>query len=135
MSTIPEEDPMKYMFTIYTDESRFRTLGPKEGAEMTASYSAFTESARAAGVLLAGDGLQPTATATTIRVRDGERLLTDGPFAETKEQLAGYYVLELGSIDDALEWGARIPGAAHGAVEVRPVMVYNAAERLALAAE
>jgi hypothetical protein len=68
-------------------------------------------------------------------VRDGERLLTDGPFAETTEQLGGYYVLELDSIDEALEWGARIPGAAHGAVEVRPVMIYDADQAPALAAE
>jgi hypothetical protein len=135
MSTPQEEAPVKYLFTIYTDESKFGTLGPEEGAQMTADYNAFTESAREAGVLLGGDGLQPTATATTIRVRDGERLLTDGPFAETREQLAGYYLLELDSIDEALAWGARIPGAAHGSVEVRPVMVYDAASAPALAAE
>ena len=76
-----------------------------------------------------GDGLQPTATATVVRVRDGERLLTDGPYAETKEQLGGYYVLECKDLDDALKWAAQIPEAAFGSIEVRPVMDYEGMER------
>ena len=75
-----------------------------------------------------GDGLQGSATATTVRVRDGERLLTDGPFAETKEQLGGFYALECKDLDEALAWAARIPEAQFGAVEVRPVIDYTALE-------
>jgi hypothetical protein len=116
---------MKYLLTIYSDESAWRNLSPEDSAQMMADYNAFTEEAREAGILLGGDGLQPTATATTVRVRDGERLLTDGPFAETKEQLGGFYLLDLDSIDDAIEWAAKVPGAHYGSIEVRPVMVYD----------
>jgi hypothetical protein len=77
-------------------------------------------------VFVGGEGLQPVATATTVRVRDGERMLTDGPYAETKEQLGGYYLLECKDLDDALNWAARIPEAKSGAIEVRPVMDYDA---------
>jgi hypothetical protein len=77
-------------------------------------------------VLLGGEGLQPTSTATTVRVRDGEALTTDGPFAETREQLGGYYLLDCKDLDDAISWAAKIPGAADGSVEVRPVMDYEA---------
>ena len=90
-----------------------------------AAYQRFTDAATEAGVMSAGDGLQPSSTATTVRVRDGETLLTDGPFAETKEQLNGFYILDVASLDDALAWAARIPDAAGGAVEVRPVMIYD----------
>ncbi len=74
------------------------------------------------GVLVAGDGLYPTQTATTVRVRDGERDVTDGPFAETKEQLGGFYVLDCKDLDEAIEWAAKIPGAQTGAIEVRPAI-------------
>jgi hypothetical protein len=77
-------------------------------------------------VLRGGEGLQPTYTATSVRVRDGERLLTDGPFAETTEQLGGYYIVEVADADGAIEWAAKIPGAQTGTVEVRPVMDYDA---------
>ena len=78
-------------------------------------------------MLVAGDGLYPTATATTVRVRDGERTVTDGPFAETKEQLGGFYVLDVKDLDEAIEWAAKIPGAQFGSIEIRPVMVYDEA--------
>jgi hypothetical protein len=78
-------------------------------------------------VMVGGEGLQPSATATTVRVRDGERMLTDGPFAETREQLGGYYLLDCPDLDAAIGWAAKIPGASSGAVEVRPVMDYEAA--------
>ena len=77
---------------------------------------------RQKGVFVAGDALQPTSTATTVRDRNGDRLVTDGPFAETKEQLGGYYLIEVDSLDDALDWAARIPSAKVGSIEVRPVM-------------
>ena len=77
-------------------------------------------------MILGGEGLELTSAATTVRVRDGERVLSDGPFAETKEQLGGYYLLECDSLDEAIDWAAKIPGAATGSVEVRPVMNYDA---------
>jgi hypothetical protein len=115
---------MKYALLIYTDESTWGDYKPGESADMMAAYRRFGE--EAGERILAGDGLQPTATATTVRVRDGERLLTDGPFAETREQLGGFYVIEAGSLDEALEWAAKIPGAQSGSVEVRPVIDYEA---------
>jgi hypothetical protein len=116
---------MKYMLAIHADESRWETASPEEIGGWMAAYGRFSEAAAEAGVLNGGDGLQPSSTATTVRVRDGETLLTDGPFAETKEQLNGFYLLDVDSLDDALAWAARIPDAAGGAVEVRPVMVYE----------
>src|SRR5689334_3883687 len=117
---------MRYLLTIYADESRYATMTPEDSARLMADYGAFGEEAQAAGVLLGGEGLQPTATATTVRVRDGETLFTDGPFAETREQLGGYYLLECADLDEAARWAAKIPGARTGSVEVRPVMDYEA---------
>jgi hypothetical protein len=92
------------------------------GKKMGEEYGAFTQSIIQSGHFKAGDGLQPTSTATTVRVRDGKTLTTDGPFAETREQLAGYYLVEAKDLDTALEIAARIPGAKTGSVEVRPIM-------------
>jgi hypothetical protein len=117
---------MRYLLTIYADESRYATMTPADSGALMAAYGEFGQAAREAGVLLGGEGLQPTATATTVRVRDGEPLFTDGPFAETREQLGGYYLLECADLDEAARWAARIPDAAVGAVEVRPVMDYEA---------
>jgi hypothetical protein len=117
---------MRYLLSIYGDESGWNDVTPEQGAEIMAAYEAFGREAREAGSFLSGEGLQPTATATTVRVRDGERLLTDGPFAETREQLGGYYLLECANLDEAIGWAAKIPGAAQGSVEVRPVMDYEA---------
>jgi hypothetical protein len=115
---------MKYLCTIYDDETGWTNATPEQIAEVMAAYNAFGE--EAAGVILGGEGLEPTSAATTVRVRDGERVLSDGPFAETKEQLGGFYLLECGSLDEAIDWAAKIPGAATGSVEVRPVMNYDA---------
>jgi hypothetical protein len=117
---------MKYLLTIYADESRYATMTPADSASLMEAYGKFGTEAQSAGVLLGGEGLQPTATATTVRVRDGETLLTDGPFAETREQLGGYYLLDCEDLDEANRWAAKIPDAAGGAVEVRPVMDYEA---------
>jgi hypothetical protein len=117
---------MKYLCTIYGDESGWGDATPDQMSAVMAAYNAFSEEARAAGVILGGEGLEPTSSATTVRVRDGERVLSDGPFAETKEQLGGFYLLECDSLDEAIEWAAKIPGAATGSVEVRPVMNYDA---------
>jgi len=115
---------MKYLLTIYADESTWVDASPEDGAKLMAAYEAFGREAGAA--VLGGEALQPTATATTVRVRDGERLLTDGPFAETREQLGGYYGIDVADLDAALGWAAKIPDAANGCVEVRPIMEFDA---------
>ena len=112
---------MRYLLTIYTDESSWATMTPEDGAAMTAAYGAFGREARDAGVLLGGEGLQPTATATTVRVRDGETLFTDGPFAETREHLGGYMIIDVANLDEALAFAAKGPLAAAGSIEVRPM--------------
>ena len=117
---------MRYLLTIYADESRYATMTPEDSARLMADYGAFGQEAQEAGVLLGGEGLQPTATATTVRVRDGEAMFTDGPFAETREQLGGYYLLECADLDEAARWAAKIPDARSGSVEVRPIMDYEA---------
>jgi hypothetical protein len=116
---------VKYMAIIFNDETQYADATAEEIGALFAAHGEFSEAAGQAGVLLGGDGLQPVATATTVRVRDDERLLTDGPYAETKEQLGGFYMLECKDLDEALAWAARIPEAKTGAVEVRPVMVYD----------
>jgi hypothetical protein len=117
---------MHYLLTIYTDESVLADMTPEEGAAETARWGAYTTEAATAGKLLGGNGLQPTSTATTVRLVDDERVLTDGPFAETKEQLGGYYLLDCTDLDEALEWAAKIPSLTRGgSVEVRPVMTYD----------
>jgi hypothetical protein len=98
-------------------------LQPDERAEVLERYTAFAREAREAGVLVAGDEMAPTADATTGRVREARVLVTDGPYAEAKEALGGYFLLECDSLHEAVEWAARIPAASHGAVEVRPVHV------------
>jgi hypothetical protein len=85
----------------------------------------YTQALQDAGVMVAGDALQPIDTATTVRVRDGETLITDGPFADTKEALGGYYIIDVADLDAALKWAARIPNVTRGSVEVRPVMVFS----------
>ncbi len=116
---------MQYMCLIYTDEQGWQNLSEEEQNQIGGDYFSFTESIQKSGHFLAGDALQPTSTATTVRVRNGETLVTDGPFAETKEQLGGYYAIEAKDADEALAIAARIPGARHGSIEVRPVMVFD----------
>jgi hypothetical protein len=114
---------VQFLTLIYTDEETWADFKEAEREQAYELYRGFAESASAAGVLVAGEELGPTRDATTVRVRDNETLVTDGPYAEVKEALGGYFLLECESMDDALDWAARIPGAAHGAVEVRPVYV------------
>ena len=116
---------MRYLLTIYGDESGWNEVTPEQSQQIMAAYGAFSEAAKEAGVMLGGEGLQPTSTATTVRVRDGEALTTDGPFAETREQLGGFYIVEAGSLDEAIAIAAEIPGAETGCVEVRPVMQFD----------
>src|SRR3954451_17355903 len=120
---------MHYLLTIYIDESGFAESTPEQAQEMTSAYLALTEEMKAAGAFIGGEGLQPTSTATTVTVRDGETIVTDGPFAETREQLGGYYLLDCKDLDEAIGWAARIPGSESGSVEVRPVMDYEAMGR------
>ena len=117
---------MRYMLSIYGDEARYANATPADAAQVMEAYGAFGREVEEAGAYVSGDGLQPSATATVVRVRDGETLLTDGPFAETREQLGGFYLLECKDLDEALRWAAKIPDATGGAVEVRPVMDYDA---------
>ncbi len=114
---------MQYMALIYADETGWDALSDEQRQEMYGRYRALSEDARKAGVLVAGEELGSTRDATTVRVRETETLVTDGPYAELKEALGGFYVFECESMDDALDWAARIPAAAHGAVEVRPVHI------------
>ena len=114
---------MQYALLIYEDENFWQTTPPEKMAEIMAGYQRFGE--EAGERIKAGDALQPTATATTVRLRDGERLLTDGPFAETHEQLGGFYIVEADSLDDAIAFAAKIPAAESGSVEVRPVMTFD----------
>jgi len=114
---------MEYMALIYADEDRWEGLPAGERDGIMEQYMAFSRDAREAGVLVDGDELAPTRDATTVRVRDAQAAVTDGPYAEVKEALGGYFVLECPTIDDAVSWAARIPGAEHCAVEVRPVYV------------
>jgi hypothetical protein len=118
---------MQYLLMIYQNETQAAVdrMDATARKALTAEYGVFTQSIIQSGHFKAGDGLQPTTTATTVRVRDGKTLTTDGPFAETREQLAGYYLVEAKDLDTALSIAARIPGAKTGSVEVRPVMVYD----------
>jgi hypothetical protein len=121
---------MKYALTIYGDEAGRESASEEERQATSRAYIELGREMEQKGVLVAGEGLYPTPTATTVRVRDGERKVTDGPFAETKEQLGGFYVLDCRNLDEALEWAAKIPGAQSGTVEVRPVMVFDEAGNL-----
>ncbi|MEA2124505.1 MAG: hypothetical protein QOI80_1287 [Solirubrobacteraceae bacterium] len=114
---------MLYALLIHDDEKTWDERAQDEIGKMMDGYRAFGE--RNAAAIKDGQALQPTATATTVRVRDGERVLTDGPFAETREQFGGYYVVDVPGLDEAIEVAAQIPGAASGCVEVRPVMVFE----------
>ncbi len=115
---------MQYMALIYDNEKTLESMSPKDREQFMGEYFAFTKAVKEAGVFLAGDALKGVDTATTIRVREGQTLHTDGPFAETKEQLGGYYLLECKDLDEALHWAAKIPSAKTGSIEVRPVMIY-----------
>ena len=114
---------MQYMALIYADEAGWAALSDEEQEAAYDRYRALSQDAQEAGVMAGGNELGPTRDATTVRVRSEETLVTDGPYAEVKEALGGYFLFECESMDDALEWAARIPAAEHGAVEVRPVYV------------
>jgi hypothetical protein len=117
----------KYAALIYTPADTEGEGTPEQWAQVMAEYQVFGEKATAAGVMAGGEALEPTATATTVHVSGGaggDVMTTDGPFAETKEVLGGFYVLDCADLDDAVKWASQIPGAWHGKVEVRPLMAF-----------
>ena len=119
---------MQYMILIYEDEKQFASLPEAEMNKVFAEYMQYSKDLAAAGVLRGGAALQPIATATTVRIRGGKTATTDGPFAETKEQLGGYYIIDVANLDDAIKWAAKCPGAPSGSIEVRPVGVGTEAD-------
>ena len=112
---------MQYMLMIYSEQSRIGAMTQDEGQKMMSAFLAYTEALKAAGAYVGGDRLQPTSTGATVRVRDGQTQVLDGPYADTKEQLGGYYLIEAADLDEAVKWAARCPGAQVGSMEVRPV--------------
>ena len=114
---------MQYLLLIYGNEAAMLSASKEMAGKMMAAYGAYTEAMKKAGVYVGGNRLQPTSAATTVRAPDGKANVLDGPFAETKEQLGGYYMIEAPDLDAALSWAARCPGAARGAIEVRPIWV------------
>ena len=112
---------MRYALLICTDERVAEALSPEEAAAVTADYDRFAEDAASRGVLRGGERLRPSADATTVRVRDGEVLTSDGPFAETKEQMGGFFLVDCKDLDEAIEVASKIPGAQTGSIEVRPI--------------
>ena len=112
---------MQYLLTLYADESGWGQMTPDQQQQGVAAYGAYTEALRSAGALINSNRLRPSATATTLRTVDGKTRVLDGPFAESKEQLGGYYLIEAPDLDAAMQWAARCPGGQHGVVEVRAV--------------
>jgi len=113
---------MQYMLLIHSDESAMMSATPQQGAEVLALYGAYSEALRKAGALVSADRLRPSTATTTVSVKDGKTEVLNGPYAETREQLGGYYLIEVADLDAALSWAARCPGASHGSIEVRPIV-------------
>lgn len=116
---------MQFLCLIYEAESLMASRTEEENGQIYQQYMTYTDDIKSSGHFVGGEALQPISTATTIRIRDGERVITDGPFAETKEQLGGYYLLECDSLDEAIEQASKIPSAKYGTIEVRPIMVFG----------
>lgn len=119
---------MQYMMLIYAEEGGWENATQEQRDAEMAKWFAYSTDMEKAGVMIRGDALMPTATATCVRARDGKDLVTDGPFAETKEALGGYYLMEVPSVDEAIAWAKRCPGAPYGTIELRPVMVFDMPE-------
>lgn len=116
---------MRYLCLIYTSEAEDAKRTPEQQEANMGAYFAFTKEINEAGVNAGGEALQPIASATSVRVRNGETITTDGPFAETKEQLGGYYMLDCENLDEAIKWASKIPGAKDGTIEVRPIWEFE----------
>ena len=116
---------MKYLFLIYDEESRRGTMSKEQLDALMGEYGAFTEGIKKGGQYIGGEPLQPTHNATTVRVRQGKISTTDGPFAETKEQLGGFYLVNAADLNEAIQLASRIPSARTGSIEVRPIMVFG----------
>ena len=116
---------MKYVCLIYDEEKKAAAMSKAEGDAVMGEYFAFTEGIKKSGQYVGGEALQPVQSATTVRVRDGKMLTTDGPFAETKEQLGGFYLITANDLDEALQVASKIPSARLGSVEVRPVVDFS----------
>ena len=116
---------MRYLMLIYGDEREYDTMTQEQAAGRMAAWNQYTGALNESGKLRGGERLRPAATATTVRLKDGDRLLSDGPFAETKEQLGGYYLIDAKDADEALQIAERIPAARSGSIEVRPVVIFE----------
>ena len=112
---------MKYLLLIYSNEAEMASAPDSVMGPRLAAYGAYSEAIGKAGVVVGANRLRPASAGTTVRVRDGKTQVLDGPYADTKEQLGGYYLIDAPDLDAALSWAARCPGASHGAVEVRPI--------------
>ncbi|MEM7029988.1 MAG: YciI family protein [Chloroflexota bacterium] len=120
----PNKSKMKYMLLIYSDESLSAHLSQSKMSDLVTQYASYTKEMVEAGVFIATEGLQPTATATTVTRKSGDILTTHGPFAETKEQLGGFYLISCDNLDEAMAWASKCPTATVGSIEIRPVMNY-----------
>jgi hypothetical protein len=118
---------MKFTLLLWGDEGQWANMSEEEAAAEMERWNDYTNQLVAAGAMVSGEGLQPSAESKILRIENGEQVVTDGPYAETKEQLGGFYVIECASIDEALDWAAKLPSAQHGATEVRPVLAYEEA--------
>lgn len=112
---------MKYMLLIYADQAGFQRLSQEQASQAVAAYNAYTEALKKADVWVSSSRLRPVSEATTVRLTNGKTNVLDGPYAETKEQLGGYYLIDVPDLDAAISWAARCPGASHGTIEVRPL--------------
>jgi hypothetical protein len=116
---------MRYLLLIYGDESTYGSMSEADLQADMQKWGEYTEAIMAAGASSGGDALQPTATATSVREENGTPLVTDGPFAETREQLGGYYLLDVENLDEAIKWAQRCPGVRYGTIELRPIQEYE----------
>jgi len=112
---------LRYLLLIHDTESLFATMPPQEIQKMMQAYGSFREELQASGAFRDAARLRPVASATTVRIRDGKKLTTDGPFAETKEQLGGFFLIDVKNLDEAIAWAAKVPSARLGSIEVRPI--------------
>ena len=115
---------MQFMLLIYDNEATWDSMSEQDRSAVMGEYFAYTEELRSSGKYVAGDALQPVSTAKSVRIREGDPSTTDGPFAETKEVLGGYYLVDVDSEEEAIEWAKKIPSARFGTIEVRPIVVF-----------